>query len=62
MGIRLASRITALVKRGGGFASYMADIQGRCINGKRSACDGGPTAHDAHKDYQAMLDSRHLTG
>ena len=62
MTTRFMSRLKALAKGGGGFTSYMAHLEGPCLGGKLRACDGGPTAHDAHRDYQAMLDSRHFTG
>ena len=62
MSTRFMSRLRTLVSGGGGFTSYMAHLEGHCADGKVCGCEGGPTAYDAHRDYQAMLDSRHFTG
>ena len=62
MSTKFMSKLRALANSGGGFSSYMAHLGANCVGGKLCACEGLPTAHDAHRDYQAMLDSRHFTG
>ena len=55
---RFSRAIHSVVHTCSAFGSYMMHLQSRCLrHGANGGCEGGPTADEARRDYQIMLDS-----